>query len=107
MPLHLSIWSRISDWASLPRLHPRSWKTDITISVWFSELSSALPQAKCKGARSLVILTCWTVWCELNTRIFDRVEKDWVRLVSEIQSEARQWIKAGTGNLANIVGQSQ
>jgi hypothetical protein len=54
----------------------------------------------------LVILVCWAEWCERNKNIFDRTEKEWRRLVSEIHGEAHQWVKAGAGNLASIVGQS-
>jgi hypothetical protein len=78
-----------------------------TLNTWFSDLSRAWPQAMGRGAKSLVILVCWAMWCERNRRIFDGIEKDWGRLVSEILDEAHQWVKAGAGNLGTIVGQSQ
>jgi hypothetical protein len=83
-PYTRAIWCNISDGVSLPRLHPRNWNAGITLHAWFGELSSALQQVKCKGAKSSIILVCWAVWCERNRRIFDRIEKDWGRLVSEI-----------------------
>jgi hypothetical protein len=53
--------------------------TGTLTSQWLHGLaiSGALPQARSKGAKSLTILLCWTVWCERNKRIlvFDRVRR--------------------------------
>jgi hypothetical protein len=72
---------------------------------WFGDLSGALPRMKSKGAKSLVILACWTVLCERNRRIFDKVERDAGQLVAVIQSQTRQWIKAGARRLVEVVAQ--
>jgi hypothetical protein len=64
------------------------------------------PRKKCKGAKSLIILVCWMVWCERNRQNFYKVEKDWGVLVSKIQGAARQWIKAVAKSLASLIDQS-
>jgi hypothetical protein len=105
-PFTRSVWSKISKWVSLSRLHPRSWNANITVSAWFGDLSGALPQTRSKRAKSLIILVCWMVWCERNKRIFDRVDRDWGQLVAVIQGEAHQWIKASASQLGELVDQS-
>jgi hypothetical protein len=74
------------------------------VSAWYSNLSCALSPPKSKGAKSLVMLVCWKLWCERNCRIFDDVQKDLMSLVGVIQAEARQWAQAGAKHLAGIVG---
>jgi hypothetical protein len=59
--------------------------------------------AKSKGIRPLIILVCWVIWWEQNTRIFYGKEKPSARLLSEVQYEARLWAQAGAKHLSKIV----
>jgi hypothetical protein len=55
------------------------------VPVWFGDLSGALSKFKHKGAKSLTILVCWTIWWELVTKGFlKKKERDWALLVSEV-----------------------
>jgi hypothetical protein len=56
---------------------------------WYSTLSGALPEAKAKGAKSLILLLCWILWCERNRRIFEGIERGSDQLVALIQAEDR------------------
>jgi hypothetical protein len=90
--IHSSVWAQISGWISLPCLHPRHWKDDNVLATWYGDLSGVLPAGSAKGAKSLIVLACWTVWCKRNRRIFNGVERTVGQVVAIIQSEARQWI---------------
>jgi len=41
--------------------------------------------------RSLAILVTWSIWKELNARVFNNTEKTVDRLVEENKDEARLW----------------
>jgi hypothetical protein len=51
----------------------------------------------------LIILVCWTIWRERNSRVFEGKEKPMSRLVAEIQDEARTWFRAGALRLSSFV----
>jgi hypothetical protein len=70
--------------------------------TWFGNLSVARPASRAKGIRSLVILVCWSVWCERNKRIFQKAERNIDQVVAAIQGEARQWSKAGSKCLGAV-----
>jgi hypothetical protein len=72
---------------------------------WYGDLSGALPAARAKGAKSLIVLVCWMIWCERNRRIFDGVKRRADQIVAMIQAEARQWLLAGARRLRCIVAQ--
>jgi hypothetical protein len=94
-----SIWLLINGWASLPSLHLIWWGDDKGMLNWYGDLSGALPAAKAKGAKSLIVLVCWMLWCERNRRIFDGVERRLDQLVAMIQAEARNGFLAGVYEL--------
>jgi hypothetical protein len=62
--------------------------------------------AKAKGAQTLSILVCRSIWCERNARVFHGEEKSITRTVTEIRDEAMLWIKAGAKHLAVLVAGS-
>jgi hypothetical protein len=97
------VWSAISYWVSLPSLHPSQWREGSGMVSWYGALSGASPEAKAKGAKSVTLLVCWTLWCERNRRIFDGIERSSDQLAASIQAEARQWILAGASKLRSIV----
>jgi hypothetical protein len=70
---------------------------------WYGPLAGALPEAKEKGAKSLIVLVCWMLLCEHNRRIFYGIERCSDQLVALIQAEARQWILPGASKLRCIV----
>jgi hypothetical protein len=45
----------------------------------FTGLSGYSNAAKAKGTKSLIILVCWTIWRERNSRIFEGKEKNAAR----------------------------
>lgn len=69
------------------------------LSEWFSELAGSSSSTKAKGARSLIILVCWSIWREHNARIFVGQEKGEASLISEIKYEAQLWASAGANLL--------
>jgi hypothetical protein len=69
-----SVWAQISGWILLPCLHPHHWKDDSALATSYGDLFGALPSRSAKRVKSLIVLVCWTVWCERNRRIFDGVE---------------------------------
>jgi hypothetical protein len=65
-----SVWAAVSAWLDEPRLHPPSWMCTDHIADWFVALLDDSKATKSKGIRSLIILTCWTIWKERNMRVF-------------------------------------
>jgi hypothetical protein len=105
-PFSRRIWERISGWVSLLSLHPQQWDDGAMVAAWFGNLSAVRPASTAKGIRSLVILVCWSVWCECNMRIFQKVERRADQVIAAIQCEARQWSKAGSKWLGAVIAQS-
>jgi hypothetical protein len=68
------------------------WGVDNGMVNWYGDLSGALLAATAKGAKSLIVLIGWMIWCERNRRIFDGFKRRSDQLVAMIQAEARQWI---------------
>jgi hypothetical protein len=80
-----------------------NWAREVGVEEWFEKMTGAATSVKLKGMRSLIILICWSIWWERNTRIFDVKEKETDRIVSEIRDEAKLWIRAGAKDLALLV----
>jgi hypothetical protein len=70
---------------------------------WYGVLSGALPEVKAKGAKSLILLVYWMLWCKRNRRILYGTERCPDQLVALIKAEARQWILSGASKLCGIV----
>jgi hypothetical protein len=98
------VWTAISMWSRLPSLDPRQWPPQASLPEWFIRLLRDPNATTAKGIRTLIILVCWNIWRERNWRFFEGKEKPAALLVSEIQDEAKLWIKAGTVQLDNLVG---
>jgi hypothetical protein len=88
------IYIEISIWVGLPRLLPQSLPADPLLPTRFSDISVS-SSARTKGAQSLDILVCWSLWWEHNERIFEYTEKPPHHLVAKIKDEAKLWILAG------------
>jgi hypothetical protein len=69
-PFSRQVWEGISIWLSLPRLEPRSWSPTWEIQEWFVATVVEVGSGRHKGAQSAVILVCWLIWREWNSRIF-------------------------------------
>jgi hypothetical protein len=89
------VWTAIITWIDLPRLHPQRWQVEAGLTTWFTGLLGYSNADKAKGIKSLIILVCWTIWYERNSKNFEGKEKTAAQLVSEIQDEAKLWIRAG------------
>jgi hypothetical protein len=74
------------------------------VMEWFSRLTGSSGSAKAKGRRSLVILVCWAIWRERNSRIFEAQEKSLPQLLAAIRDEAMLWVQAGAKHLSLLVG---
>jgi hypothetical protein len=70
-PWSRRIWMDISRWTSSSCLQPHCWRASWGVMEWFSRLTGSSGSAKAKGRRSLVILVCWAIWRERNSRIFE------------------------------------
>jgi hypothetical protein len=70
---------------------------------WYGALSGALPEVKAKGAKSLILLVYWMLWCKRNRRILYGTERCSDQLVALIKAEARQWILSAASKLCGIV----
>jgi hypothetical protein len=104
-PVARQVWRDISAWTAAPEFNPQLWLPDQGIAGWFEELTkpSVASSAKKKGARSLAILVCWSIWRERNARVFEAQEKTIARLITEIKDEAGLWIMAGARHLSFFV----
>jgi hypothetical protein len=101
-PMVCQVWTAISTWTRLPSLDPRQWSPQVNLLEWFFRLPGNPNAPMAKGIRTLIILVCWNVWRERNSRIFEGKEKPAAMLVSAIQDEARLWIAAGAMQLQNL-----
>jgi hypothetical protein len=103
-PWSRRIWMDISRWTSSSCLQPHCWRASWGVMEWFSRLTVSSGSAKAKGRRSLVILVCWAIWRERNSRIFEAEEKSLPRLLAAIRDEAMLWVQARAKHLSLLVG---
>jgi hypothetical protein len=73
---------------------------------WYDNSTPSACTTKSRGAHSLIMIVCSTIWAERNARIFDGKEKPASRLFAEIKETAMLWSKAGAKHLAKLVGLS-
>jgi hypothetical protein len=65
------IWAELSLWASSTEIHHSAWQPVDSVHQWWSNLVVSAVRDK-KGLRTLIILVCWRIWCERNSRIFEQ-----------------------------------
>jgi hypothetical protein len=96
-----------SNWSLIPSFHPTSWG-GTTLLEWLHNLcgSSQQSSTQVKGARSLAILVCWTIWKERNAMVFQGIERQASDMMMGIKSEAMLWTQAGNKNLTRLVDNS-
>jgi hypothetical protein len=99
------VWLDVSNWALVQSFHLATWKVHAVMHDWFCQLCNVvlLNSVKRKGARSLAILICWTIWKERNARVFDQCERSMSSIVPKIKSEVSLWTRARNKNLARLV----
>jgi hypothetical protein len=102
-PVSRHVWTKISNWADVPSLHPYRWAANQAVAGWFNELSGSTASSQSRGIQSMTILICWSLWCERNARVFEGVEKNCSRIVADIKEEVRMWCHAGAKHLSVIV----
>ena len=73
-----------------------------TLENWWTAMSNA-PSTRRKGLRSLIILVCWEVWKERNSRVFEHTESTNFMVLQRIKDEARLWILAGAKHLSTFL----
>jgi hypothetical protein len=102
-PVTRQVWDATSSWTSIPGFKPHHWSSDASMFDWFSALAGASSSTRAKGARSLSILVCSTIWRERNARVFEGQEKSTARLITKIKDEAALWVRAGARHLIPLV----
>jgi hypothetical protein len=73
------------------------------IAGWFDTMTESATFEQAKGAKSLIILVCSSIWQERNSRIFEGQEKQSSRVVTEIWDETKLWVQAGAKHLSLLV----
>ena len=96
------LWKEIATWAQNSNLHPSAWPHSETLENWWTAMSNA-PSTRRKGLRSLIILVCWEVWKERNSRVFEHTESTNFMVLQRIKDEARLWILAGAKHLSTFL----
>jgi hypothetical protein len=80
------------------------WCTDCKLNTdWFIDLTGTSSSVRARGAHSLAILVCWSIWPQRNARVFDGQGKIMSCLVSEIKDAARLWVLVGAKHLSSLV----
>ncbi|KAG2621747.1 hypothetical protein PVAP13_3NG304500 [Panicum virgatum] len=95
----------VGDWCHCLSFDPAHWGATDDLPSWFLELCGALSGSQAKGARSLAILTIWTLWGERNRRIFYGHLKPASKLFDDVKEAAMMWMSAGAKHLAALVDQ--
>ena len=96
------LWKEIATWTQNSNLHPSAWPHSETLENWWTAMSNA-PSTRRKGLRSLIILVCWEVWKERNSRVFEHTESTNFMVLQRIKDEARLWILAGAKHLSTFL----
>ena len=95
------LWKELSSWTTNLELDPTNWEPSADLHQWWTN-NAAVPSASKKGLRSLIILVCWEIWKERNSRVFNRAEAPLNRVLSKIKDEAGLWSLAGAKGLASL-----
>ena len=96
------IWGMIKGWLNLDFINTSVWMTRRSIHDWWINMSGVgVPHRK--AIASLTMLTCWTIWCERNARVFQHKSTLPSVLLLNIQREAKLWVMAGAKHLGLIM----
>ena len=69
-PTALAVWSSVGSQGNCSSLIPSdSWKTSTSVQI-MQRMVEAAPAAFRKGAKTIVLLTCWAIWSERNSCTF-------------------------------------
>jgi len=63
------IWDDIATWLGKEQPQLTAWELGDSVQTWWNNLDCT-PSVARGGLRSIIILVCWEVWKERNTRIF-------------------------------------
>jgi len=79
-------------WLGNEHLRPSIWVLGDSVQTWWENLDRT-PSTARRGLRSIIILVCWEVWTERNTRIFERKESAPMHLLQKIRKRLTcgQW----------------
>lgn len=75
---------------------------DVNIFVWWPAARWRVPRACRKGFDTPIMLTCWLLWKERNSRSFGGAASDANAVVTAILMEAELWLRAGYSSLASL-----
>jgi hypothetical protein len=98
-----SIWDKVGSWISAPALNPANWNQTNDFGQWFVNMGNSGQGARRDGVQSMVMLTAWVIWKERNNRIFNKSYRTPIQLYSEIQDEAKMWVRAGNKGMEVVL----
>lgn len=84
-------------------LRPDNWGQTDDLGQWFVEMGNSGQQTRRHGVRSMVMLTVWEIWKERNNRVFNKINRTPEQVFSEVQDEARVWIRAGNKGVEMVL----
>jgi hypothetical protein len=76
---------------------------ELVLADWWIASRKRIQKLHRKGFDTLLLLVCWMLWNERNSRVFEGVSIEAVRLASLIRDEGRQWVAAGFGRLGDFI----
>jgi hypothetical protein len=97
------VWWRALHHIHLQHLVPIA---DDKLRPWWLCTRALLPSGLSRSFDSLVLLICWNLWKERNSRTFDRTHTWTAALLETITREADSWVTAGFGVLALLLART-
>jgi hypothetical protein len=76
---------------------------ELVLADWWIASRKRIQKLHRKGFDTLLLMVCWMLWNERNSRVFEGVSIEAVRLASLIRDEGRQWVAAGFGRLGDFI----
>jgi hypothetical protein len=102
------VYAREVWWRALHHIHLQHLVpiADDKLRPWWLWTRALLPSGLSRSFDSLVLLICWNLWKERNSRTFDRTHTWTAALLETIARDADSWVTAGFGVLALLLART-
>lgn len=102
-PFTRFIWCEVAGWRNCSGLGSALRRDATSFGSCYDLAIGNSPVGHCKGASSLFILVCWSIWRESHFRIFHDKDTSARQIVYFINNEAQEWAFARAKALRKLL----
>ncbi|PNT62933.1 hypothetical protein BRADI_4g09765v3 [Brachypodium distachyon] len=101
----VQIWCEVALWPNCSGIATAICHASASIDSFHERMISATQCKHRQGIKSMFILTCWAIWRERNSRVFNDKKFSFCQICCFIKDEAHEWAFAGAKALRKLLWQ--